>query len=68
MSAPASHDVKTFGLVDGNFQFLVLNFSGVCKMALEGRLKRVQAGTAVHAAEISVHVHVYNEIHVLVFL
>jgi hypothetical protein len=53
-----SHDAQTHSVTGGDFQFLAFNLSGVCKMALEGRLKGVQAGTSVHAAGISGAVHV----------
>jgi hypothetical protein len=40
----------TYSHISGDFQFPVFNLSGGCKMALEGRLKRVNVGTAERTA------------------
>jgi hypothetical protein len=44
------HDTQTYSHISGDFQFPIFNLSGGCKMALEGRLKRVNVGTPERAA------------------
>jgi hypothetical protein len=38
---------QTYSHISEDFEVPAFNLSGVCKMALEGRLKRVTAGSAV---------------------